>query len=96
MIGRKRNTYKCDTLKIAFVLLFDFEACNNQAAERIRTNNRMSFCRSEVEAFMSYLSNLVTDLESGTVSKDDFLMLFQDLVDSSEPTGTYTLLLLTP
>ncbi len=45
---------------------------------------------------MSYLSNLVTDLESGTVSKDDFLMLFQDLVDSSEPTGTYTLLLLTP
>ncbi len=58
--------------------------------EGIATSNKMPFCQSEIETFVEYVSNLVTDLESGVFSRDDFRMLWENYGDDSEPNGTNT------
>ncbi len=49
----------------------------------------MSFCQSEVEAYMDYVSSLVDDLAPGIISKADNLMHWRAHADDSELTGTY-------
>ncbi len=75
-----------ELLSFLFSLVSD---CNFRVADRVRTNNKMSFCHSEVEVYMDYVSSLVDDLPPGIISKDDNLMHWRVHAGDSELTGTY-------
>ena len=67
-----------------------FSACNVRIIEGIRKSNKMAFCPGEDEAYTKYVTNLVSDLEEGTATKDDLLMILQVYAGDSELTGTHS------
>ena len=48
----------------------------------------MSFCQSEVAAYMEYVSSLVVDLGPGIITKEDNLKHWRAYAGDSELTGT--------